>query len=90
MVSCKSSHIFVLTSLYLNDELISTSQEIQRDAVGTIGSKNKMIASWPSPMRHVKITSNTNAKIHSDLLDHVFVINLPDSTDRYVGMQRVR
>ena len=39
-------HVRVLTSssstsLYLNDELISTSQEIQRDAVGTIGSKTK-------------------------------------------------
>ena len=84
-------HVRVLTSssstsLYLNDELISTSQEIQRDAVGTIGSKNKMIASWPSPMRHVKITrsNSNNTRIHSDLLlDHVFVINLLESTDRY-------
>ena len=80
------------TSLYLNDELVSTSQEIQRDAVGTIGSKNKMIASWPSPMRHVKITrsNSNNTRIHSDLLlDHVFVINLLESTDRYADMQRI-
>ena len=94
-------HLRIVTSLsstrlYLNDELIHVSQEIQRDAVGTIGSfpsshnRNNNIASWPSPVRKIEITESRIIKRRSfRLLDHVFVINLPFSVDRYRDMQRV-
>ena len=82
------------TTLYLNGKIVYVSSVIQRDAVGTIGSPYRRLgntsttaASWPSPMRYVRIQSKNQNQY--PLLDHVFIINLLSSTERYQDMQRV-